>query len=80
MRSVDGLCSQEPVYYYKENVPNQLDEKGVVNAATNLQSINGYEVVTTTDISAQMEMVFLSSKLFHMTYIIRRFLNICMTI
>ena len=37
--------------------------KRKINAATNLQSINGYEVVSTTDISAQMEDGLLSSKL-----------------
>ena len=63
LRSVDGLCSQQTAYFYKENIPNQLDEKGTISAAKNLQTINGYEVVSTTDISAQMEDGLLSSKL-----------------
>ena len=63
MRSVDGLCSQEPIYYYKENVPNQLDDKGVINAATNLQTIHGFELVPTTDIEAQLEDGMFSSRL-----------------
>lgn len=62
-RSIDGLCSQEPKFYYKENIPNQLDDKGVVNPATNMQTINGYEVVATTNINGQMEEGVLSSKL-----------------
>lgn len=62
-RSVDGMCSREPIFYYKENIPNQLTEQGTIDPAKNMMTINGFEVVSTTDIIDQLDQGKLNSKL-----------------
>ena len=44
-RSIDGLASQETKWEYEENIPNSLDEKGVVDVEKNLHTMNTFSVI-----------------------------------
>jgi hypothetical protein len=62
-RTIDGLCTQEPAMVYKENIPNSLDEKKVINPVKNLETINSFNVSPTKDTIYNMSKGFYSSKL-----------------
>lgn len=62
-RSIDGLCDQEPSMVYKENIPNQLSEKGTIDPVKNLETITEMSVLSTKDTIYNMSEGFYSSKL-----------------
>jgi len=62
-RSIDGLCDQEPSMVYKENIPNQLSDKGTIDPVKNLETITEMSVLSTKDTIYNMSEGFYSSKL-----------------
>ena len=62
-RTIDGLASQEPVMTYEENIPDSLDEKGVINPAKNLTTITHFSIQPTKDTIYNMSEGFYSSKM-----------------
>ena len=68
-RSIDGLCSQEPVLDYEENVPDQIEKSGAKNIVNNLQTITEFNVVSPRDtIKNTMNGVFSSNMTVHDIY------------
>lgn len=62
-RTLDGLASQETKWEYEENIPNTLDEKGVISAEKNLHTMNSFSIQPTRDTIYNMSEGLYSSKL-----------------
>ena len=62
-RSIDGLASQEVAYEYEENIPNSLNDKGVIDPIKNLSTINDSALEPTKDTIYNMNQGFYSSRL-----------------
>tara|TARA_B100000989_G_scaffold87072_1_gene62713 strand:- start:95 stop:1486 length:1392 start_codon:yes stop_codon:yes gene_type:complete len=61
-RSVDGLCSQEPIMEYEENVPDRIVAGGK-NIETNLKTINDFTIVAPRDTTQNIYEGMLSSNI-----------------
>ena len=59
-RSVDGLCSQEPIMEYEENVPDRVDS-GSKNIMSNLKTINEFSIIEPRDTTQNVYEGMLSS-------------------
>ncbi len=62
-RTLDGLASQETKWEFEENIPNTLDEKGVISAEKNLHTMNSFSIQPTRDTIYNMSEGLYSSKL-----------------
>ena len=61
-RSVDGLCSQEPIMEYEENVPDRMDS-GNKNIMSNLKTINEFSIIEPRDTTQNVYEGMLSSNI-----------------
>ena len=61
-RSVDGLCSQEPMMEYEENVPDRMVSGGK-NIESNLKTINEFSIIEPRDTTQNVYEGMLSSNI-----------------
>tara|TARA_B100000941_G_scaffold285410_1_gene257426 strand:- start:155 stop:1522 length:1368 start_codon:yes stop_codon:yes gene_type:complete len=61
-RSVDGLCSQEPIMEYEENVPDRMVSNGK-NIMSNLKTINEFSIIEPRDTTQNVYEGMLSSNI-----------------
>ena len=62
-RTIDGLCSSDTKFTYRENIPNQLNKQGVIDPMKNLETLSKYNIVSTRDTVKNMNSGLYSSKL-----------------
>tara|TARA_B100000989_G_scaffold46738_1_gene30273 strand:- start:97 stop:1464 length:1368 start_codon:yes stop_codon:yes gene_type:complete len=61
-RSIDGLCSQEPIMEYEENVPDRMVSGGK-NILSNLKTINEFSIIEPRDTTQNVYEGMLSSNI-----------------
>ena len=62
-RTFDSMCRELPKFYFKENIGSSLNEKGVVDAQKNLDTLLNFQRVSTKDTVKNLNSGMINSKL-----------------
>ena len=62
-RTFDSMCRELPKFYFKENIGSSLNEKGVVDAQKNLDTLLNFQRVSTKDTVRNLNSGMINSKL-----------------
>ena len=62
-RTFDSICREEPKFQFKENIGAQLNDQGIVDVQSNLDTIVNYQIVSSRDTNKNVQSGMLSSKL-----------------
>ena len=62
-RTFDSMCRELPKFYFKENVGASLNEKGVIDAQKNLDTLLNFQRVSTKDTVRNLNSGMINSKL-----------------
>ena len=62
-RTFDSMCRELPKFYFKENVGASLNEKGVIDAQKNLDTLLNFQRVSTKDTVKNLNSGMINSKL-----------------
>lgn len=62
-RTFDSMCRELPKFYFKENVGASLNEKGVIDAQKNLDTLINFQRIATKDTVKNLNSGMINSKL-----------------